>query len=661
VNDMVALKQDLLTSGLSTQVGQHPTTEGLKLHGERLDTQRAGSLQYREQLAPKRKLADLAAASEEQHRAQQVRLEIIEENKIAEGAARPTELSAAAVKANLSLHTPVALVNRSTPPAQSESRPALADATAAPEAAAAPKQGMLSSVISTVKTTASLAWNVASGLGSQMLSGGRLVTEMGGALLSTVGGFICDAVGLTKIYEGVREGDWKKIAIGTAQLAGTAIACMTGAGLGVMIAGAVLANTGTIVSALSSGDPAAMAGAVLAVGLSVVLSKYGNVVAQKIMTKIAPVSQEVVKEGMLKVGEGLGKRVGAEIITDKGAERVTALGIEAGTKAAKTFSEQLESFAGPAIEAAKLKFGAAATEVGELAGEKAKELAVNSLTPEINAVMTKLGVTDRVAKVVRKELVEKASGAGILGQMGFGGGKVLSYLGLGNSSLRNSILAAAPELGEEGAKQLAKNLCRAVQQNAHTELVKESLSAGITGGLRTSLKEVLEDPMRDSFMKGIAPSIQQFAQRHGIEAFEHKMLAGARVGFDDAYGAVLAKHVRAGVDRAFAQKRGGGISRSTVPGVAVAAEKLNQAEGDPPTDETKAEEKRPNAAAQPEGEVLGSRTETVRVGNKSVTRTFERVRGVQGDQWHLVAESSVEEAAAQLERNKSANQEREHS
>jgi hypothetical protein len=566
-----------------------------------------------------------------------VRLEIIEENKLSEETVRHTEPSVRAANASLSLHTPSYSTQHHTHIPHPDSATLPAQGTTNFEAAPAVNRGPLGALLSTAKWGADLAINLA----SNAVGGTLLVGKM-------FGHFICDAIGLTNIYEGVREGDWKKLAIGTAQLAGTALACLTGAGLGVIIAGAVLANAGTIVSALSSGDPAAIAGAVLAVGLSIVLSKYGNILAQNIMSKLAPVNQEIVKEGMLTVGAGLGKRVGAEIIADKGADKITAIGIEAGTKAAKTFSEQLESFAGSAIEAAKLKFGAAAAEVGEVAGEKARELAVKSLTPEIDAVMTKLGVTDRVAKVVSKELVEKASSAGVLGQMGFGGGKVLSYFGLGNSSLRNSILAAAPELGEEGAKQLAKNLCRAVQQDAHIGLVKDSLSTGITTGLRASLKDVLEDPMKDSFMKGIAPSIQQFAQRHGIEAFEHKMLGGAKIGFDDAYSATLAKHVRAGVDRAFDRKRGDS-SRSILPATAIAATHLKQTEGESPTEEPKAATKDSKDVPQQEGEVLGSWTVTVREGDKTFKRTFERVRGSNSEQWQLVAESSVQDAAARLD------------
>jgi len=360
----------------------------------------------------------------------------------------------------------------------------------------------------------------------------------------------CDVTGITSIYEGVREGDWKKVAIGSCQLAGTALAFTTGAGLGMIVAGAALQNAGTIIQAVASGNPAAIGGAVLAVAGTVVLSKYGAVVSQQIMNKIAPIGKEVLSEGLTKVGQGLGQRIGDGIIAERGAAQLMSMGIEAGKRGAATVCRELDEFVGPAVLAAKKMFGPASKEVGRIASEKISELSIKALTPEIHGVMSKLGVTERVASVVSKELIEKAANAGILGQLGFGGGRALSFMGLGNSALRESILHAAPDLGEEGAKVLAKHLCRAVQQGGHNELLKESLTTGITTGLRNSLKSVLEDPMREAFKGGIAGSVKAFAQKYGIEQFEGKMMQGATSGFDEAYASVLRAHVHAGVAKA---------------------------------------------------------------------------------------------------------------
>lgn len=504
-----------------------------------------------------------------------------------------------------------------------------------------PKKGLWASVSSYLHRAFEEPLETLSSIGSGLAT-----------VASIAGRFICNATGLTGMYEGLRDGDWKKFAIGLCQFAGTTLAFVSGAGLGMIIAGAVLQNMGTITSALASGDPVAIGGALLAVALTVVVSKYGNVLIQKAMGKVAPVSQEVVKDGLLKVGDGIGRKVGAEIIAEKGAEKVTALGIEAGTRGAAVVSHNLESVAGPAVETAKKMFGATSEKVGQVASERLSELSVQSLTPEINTVMTKLGVTDKVAAVVRKELLEKATNAGVLGQLGFGGGKALSFLGFGNSALRKSIMEFAPELGEQGSKELAKYLCRAVQQGGYEALMKESLTAGITTGLRESLKSVLEEPMKKAFMQGISGSVSDFVRRHGIEQFEAKMLQGAEFGFESAYVSVLGAHVRAGVEKAFNRRPGFNLLLGA--GVADAFhQELEQRLTVGAKEEGKRSDEPKKSEEAPAGNDLAMKRVVDFEGGVYIIRIYRHVEGRTGSPWQLVSE--VEQARVSEELQRQAN------
>ena len=461
--------------------------------------------------------------------------------------------------------------------------------------------------------------------------------------------FLSNATGLTGMYEGIREGDWKKFAIGACQFAGTALAFVSGAGFGMIIAGAVLQNMGTITSALASGDPMAIGGALLAVALTVVVSKYGNQLIQKAMGKIAPVGKEVVKDGLLKVGDGVGHKVGADIIAEKGADKVTKLGVDAMTRASRFVSEHLESFVGPEVEAAKKMFGATSEKVGQVASDKLSELSVKALTPEINGVMTSLGVTDKVAAVVRKEILDKAAKAGVLGQFGFGGGRVLSYFGFGNSALQKSIAQLAPELGDQGSKELAKHLCRAVQQGGYEALMKESLTAGITNGLRASLKSVLEDPMKQTFMKGISGSVSDFVQRHGIQQFEAKMLQSAELAFESTYVSVLGAHVRAGVEKAFKKRPGFNLAFG-----AGAAEAMRHEAAPEVVVEVREEQALPVEPKMEDAALVGNdlatKQEVVIVDGVSILRTYCQVVGRFGPEWQLVSEVEHVRAAKELQR-----------
>lgn len=465
-----------------------------------------------------------------------------------------------------------------------------------------------------------------------------------GLATGVVVGFLCNATGLTGMYEGLRDGDWKKFAIGACQFAGTALAFVSGAGLGMVVAGAVLQNLGTITSALASGDPMAIGGALLAVALTVVVSKYGNQLIQKAMGKIAPVSKEVVKDGLLKVGNGVGHKVVADIIAEQGADKVTKLGVDAMNRASRIVSEQLESYAGPAVETAKKMFGATSEKVGQVASDRLSELSVKALTPEINGVMTSLGVTDKVSAVVRKEILDKAAKAGVLGQFGFGGGRVLSSLGFGNSALQRSIAQLAPELGEQGTKALAKHLCRAVQQGGYEALMQDALTTGITSGLRSSLKSVLEEPMKQTFMKGISGSVSDFVQRHGIQHFEAKMLQSAELAFESTYVSVLGAHVRAGVEKAFKKRPGFNLVLG-----AGAAEAMRHEASLEVVAETPTEQARPDDLKRQEEALLGNdlatKQEEVVVDGVRILRTYCQVVGRFGPEWLLVSEVEQVRAA----------------
>lgn len=453
--------------------------------------------------------------------------------------------------------------------------------------------------------------------------------------------FVSDATGVTNIYQGIRDRDVKKLAIGACQLAGTALSLTTGAGLGMIVVGATLENAGSIAQAITAGSPAAIAGAVVGLGVSIVCSKFGNGIAQKVMGALAPVNKAVLSESLAVVGQGLGQRVGSDIIATHGASALTKMATEAGTNAGTVVARELDTFIGPAITAAKEAFGATSEEVRRVATEKMSALAEKSITSEVDKIMTKLGVTDRVSSIVTTELIDKASNAGVLGQLGFGGGRALSYLGLGNSSLTASIKSAAPELSDEAAKLLSKNLCRAVQQGVHRDILTNSLTDGITDGLQKSLREVLENPMKKAFMDTIDEPVKNFLSKHGIEHLQDDMLQAAEIGMEAGYRNVLRAHVHAGVEKAVSGKRSDKYGPTL--GVPASAEARDLSTAAPALEKPDAlTPKTPEEHGKGDGHVrVHVMTRRAVVGNTVTAEVIEVTEGRQGTETRIL-DSDVE-------------------